>query len=337
MSMTHAPFSHRTLCNASIVTAASVLGLVASVQSPAQDMTPSTASPLDMVNGLHTAFGEHHARAVHTKGVIVEGSFTPSPGAASLTKEPIFRGGPLPVVARFSNFAGVPDLADNDDGASPAGFAVKIKEKAGTDFDIVSNQHPDFIAATSDDFLIFLLAAGAAGKGNKAPLDAYLSSHPHAQQFLASRTYPLSYAQAPYFGINSFKFTNSKGGSAFLRYKFVPHAEVKYLTPAERKARSSNYLQEEIANRIARGPVVFDWFAQMAGPGDKIGDPSIAWPESRRMVKLGTVTLNKFVGNTKAQRTLLFLPGQPHLGVEPADPMLVLRNTAYPISLGQRQ
>ena len=109
------------------------------------------------------------------------------------------------------------------------------------------------------------------------------------------------------------------------------------MTPEERKARSSNYLQEELASRLARAPVVFDWFAQIAGPGDKIEDPSIAWPESRRMVKLGTVTLNKFVGNTEAQRTLLFLPGQPHLGVEPADPMLVLRNTAYPISLGQRQ
>lgn len=338
MFITYASFSRRRLCRASIMSAASVLGIIlASVQSPAQNMTPSAASPLDMVNGLHTAFGEHHARAVHTKGVMVEGSFTPSRRAASLTNEPIFRGGPLPVIVRFSNFAGVPDIADNDDGASPAGLAVKIKEKVGTDFDIVSNQHPDFIAPTSDDFLIFLRAAGAAGKGDKTSLEAYLSSHPHAQQFLASRTYPVSYAQAPYFGINSFKFTNSKGGSVFVRYKFVPRADVKYLTPDERKTRSSNYLQEEIANRMVRGPVVFDWFAQLAGPGDKIEDPSIAWPESRRMVKLGTVTLNKFVGNTEAQRTLLFLPGQPHLGVEPADPMLVLRNTAYPISLGQRQ
>src|SRR5580765_900002 len=125
------PFSRRILCNASIAIAASVL---APAPSLAQDMTPSAASPLDLVNGLHTAFGEHHARAVHTKGVMVEGSFTPASGAGDLTKEPIFRGGPLPVVARFSLFAGVPDLADNDDGASPAGFAVKIKEKAGTDF-----------------------------------------------------------------------------------------------------------------------------------------------------------------------------------------------------------
>jgi catalase len=336
-TMTHTAFNRRTLYN-SIVTAASVLGILAPVRSPAQNMTPSAASPLDLVNGLHTAFGEHHARAVHTKGVMLDGSFTPSPGARDLTMEPIFEGGTLPVVARFSIFAGVPDLADNDDGASPAGFAVKIKEKAETDFDIVTNQHPDFIAATSDDFLAFLRAAGPAGKGDKAPMDAFLSSHPHAKQFLGSLTYPVSYAQATYYGINTVKFTNSKGGAAFVRYRLVPHAEARYLTPEERKARGPTYLQDEIANRIAREPVAFDWFAQIARPGDKIEDPSIAWPESRRMVKLGTVTLNKLVADGEAsQRTLVFLPGQPHLGVEPADPMLVLRNTAYPISLGQRQ
>jgi catalase len=340
--MTHTPFSRRTLYKASIVTAASVsaaplLGVLASVPSSAQNLTPSAASPLDMVNGLHTAFGEHHARAVHTTGLMVEGSFTPSPGAANLTMEPIFKDGPPPVVARFSLFAGVPDLPDNDDGASPDGFAVKIKEKKGTDFDIVTNQHPDFIAATSDEFLTFLRAAGAARKGDKAPMGTYLSSHPHAQQFLASLTYPVSYAQAPYFGINAVKFTNSKGKSVFVRYRLVPHAEAKYLTAEERKARGPTYLRDEIANRIAREPVVFDWFAQIAGPDDKIEDPSIAWPESRKTVKLGTITLNKLVADQEAQRTLLFMPGQPHPGVEPADPMLVLRNTAYPISLGQRQ
>ena len=58
-------------------------------------------TPLSMVNALHTAFGEHHARAVHTKGVMLEGSFTPAAEGKSLTREPIFAGGTLPVVARF--------------------------------------------------------------------------------------------------------------------------------------------------------------------------------------------------------------------------------------------
>src|SRR5690348_10020121 len=118
-------------------------------------MTPPKASPLDMVNALHTAFGEHHARAVHTKGVMLEGMFTPSKEAASLTKAPVFSGGALPIETRFSLIAGIPDLPDTNDAASPAGFAVKIKEKDGNQFDIECNQHNSFIVATVDEFREF--------------------------------------------------------------------------------------------------------------------------------------------------------------------------------------
>ena len=307
----------------------------------AQDTTPPKASPKDLVDALHTAFGEHHARAVHTKGVMLEGTFAPAPEAATLTKAPVFAGDAgdtLPVVARFSVFAGVPTLPDNDDGAAPAGFSVKIKGKDGDDFDIESNQHKDFITATSDEFRTFLNAVGAAGKGDKAPLDAFLASHPHARDFLGSLTYPASYAKATYFGVNSLKFTNKQDRSAFVRYRFVPRAGEQYLSPDERKAQGPNYLQEEIVKRVATEPIVFDWYAQVAEPGDKIDDPSIAWPETRKLVKLGTFTLTKQPADpAAAQRSLLFLPGQPHPGVEPADPMLVLRNKAYPISFKERQ
>src|SRR5690242_2802334 len=93
-------------------------------------------TPLSMVNALHTAFGDHHDRAVHTKGVMLEGSFMPSPEARTLTIAPIFAAGRRPLVARFSLFAGVPDLPDTDDGASPAGFAFKINATDGNDFDV---------------------------------------------------------------------------------------------------------------------------------------------------------------------------------------------------------
>src|SRR5690349_22406160 len=78
--------------------------------APASDPTAvvPNQTPLDLVNALHTAFGEHHARAVHTKGIMMEGTFTPSKDAQKLTKAPIFTGGTLPIVARFSLFAGVP-------------------------------------------------------------------------------------------------------------------------------------------------------------------------------------------------------------------------------------
>ncbi len=49
----------------------------------------------------YTAFGEHHARAVHAKGVVLKGTFSPDPKARTLTKAPIFAGGPLPMTVRF--------------------------------------------------------------------------------------------------------------------------------------------------------------------------------------------------------------------------------------------
>lgn len=307
----------------------------------AQDVPPAQReTPASMVQALHTAFGEHHARAVHTKGVTFEGEFTPAKEAQSLSREPIFTGGKLPVVARYSLFAGVPDLADNDDAASPAGFGIKIKAVDGGDVDLVTNQHNNFIVPTVDEFAVFLRALAASGPGvaHPTPVEQFLGQHPGAAQFLATRTYPVSYAQATYFGVNSFKFTNAKGQSTFVRYRLVPRAGEHYLSPDERKAKSATYLQDEIVQRVRSGPIIFDWYAQVAAPGDKIEDPSIAWPDSRRLVKLGTFTLTRQPADVAAaDRALTFLAGQPHPGIDPADPMLVLRNAAYPISFRERQ
>lgn len=301
---------------------------------------PAKETPLSMVNALHTAFGEHHARAVHTKGIVMVGTFAPAAEAKGLVKTPVFRGGTLPLIARFSLFAGVPNLPDNDDGASPAGLAFKIKALDGDDFDVEANQHKDFIVKTFDEFAVFLRAVGSTTADNPHPnpVEQFLASHPHAKEFLGSRTYPASFAEAKYFGINAVQFTNNQGKRSYVRYQFVPRAGEKYLTAEDRKARSASYLHDEIHARVMREPIIFDWYAQIADKTDAIDDPSTAWPDSRTRIKLGTISLNRVPDDaSEIDKTLLFLPGQVHAGVEPADPMLVMRNTAYPISLGQRQ
>ena len=74
-----------------------------------------------------------------------------------------------------------------------------------------------------------------------------------------------------------------------MRYRFVPSQPAEQvLDAAALKAKGPNYLQEEIGARSA-APIVFDWFAQVGEPGDLTDDPSIAWPESRGLAKLGTV------------------------------------------------
>jgi catalase len=134
------------------------------------------------------------------------------------------------------------------------------------------------------------------------------------------------------------KFTNAAGLSVFVRYQFVPRAGEHYLTPEQRKAESASYSQDEILQRVGLEFVAFDWYAQIAEQGDAIADPSTAWPDTRKLVKLRTFSITgRSSDPATADRTLLFLPGQAHLGVEAADPMLMMRNTAHPFPLGQRQ
>lgn len=319
-----------------------VIALTSAFAAPPLDVThvPTNQQPQDLVDALHTAFGRHHARAVHTKGVMLVGSFAPSAEARTICSAPIFTGGTLPLTARYSLFAGVPTLPDNAGPASPSGLALKIRAADGNDYDVVSNNHNGFIVATTDEFALFLRAVGASGPGvsHPTPVEQFLSTRPIAQAFTKSLTYPASYATATFFGVNAFRLTNAQGKSVHVRYRLVPRAGERYLKPDELKAKGENYLEDEIVARVGKALVIYDWYAQLAESGDKIEDPSIAWPDSRKLVKLGTFTIARLPDDpTLADRTTLFLPGQPHPGIEPADPMLLLRNKAYPISFQGRQ
>ncbi len=100
----------------------------------------------------------------------------------------------------------------------------------------------------------------------------------------------------------------------------------------------ANYLQAELPARLAKGPIAFTWYAQIAEEQDAIGDPSIAWPESRQLVKLGTIRIDRLVADPVARdKGTLFAPLNVPAGIDPADPMLGIRQGAYPLSFEHRQ
>ena len=296
--------------------------------------------PQRLVEDLNAAFGKHHARAVHAKGIILEGMFQPSKEAATLSKAELFRA-KTPVTVRFSDFTGIPDIPDNHPLASPRGFAIKFNPDGGTPVDIVAHGFNGFPTATSEEFGQLLLAIAASPAGAKEPsaLTNFLGAHPIAATFLKTqKPMPVSYATNAYFGVNAFAFIDAKGRKTFVRYRFVPQAGEHYLDAATAATTEPNFLQEEIATRVKTAPIVFDWIAQIFGPGDKIDYPSVAWPEDRKRIKLGTITINQLTADQQnADRNLLFLPGKVPQGIEIADPMLKIRTVAYPISFGERQ
>jgi catalase len=83
--------------------------------------------------------------------------------------------------------------------------------------------------------------------------------------------------------------------------------------------------------------VNFKLLLQVAGQGDKIDDPSIAWPDTRKKVVLGTLAITKAVADSQtAEKRLLFMPGTLVSGIETADPMIAVRSAAYTISASRR-
>jgi len=298
-------------------------------------------TPSSMVSALHSAFGDHHARAVHAKGTILEGSFTPTAQARDLSEATVFSSGTLPVTVRFSDFTGIPNIPDTIGDANPRGFAIKFHLPAGAELDLVTHSFNGFPTRTSDEFAQLLRAIGASGAASVKPtaLDRFLGDHPVARTFLTTqKPAPVSFGTLNYFGVNAFTFIDAAQTRRAVRYRFVPASGEQVLDAAALETKGPNYLQEEIGARVATATIVFDWFAQVGETDDLADDPSIAWPESRQLVKLGIVTIARLDSQPgKTDKALLFLPGRLPAGIEICDPMIAMRSAAYPISFDARQ
>ncbi len=78
--------------------------------------------------------------------------------------------------------------------------------------------------------------------------------------------------------------------------------------------------------------------AQLAASGDPTKDATQAWPDDRKVVDLGVLTIDRTVADSAAaERKLLFLPGRLIDGIEPSDdPLIAARDAAYAVSFGRR-
>ncbi|HVG01512.1 MAG TPA: catalase family peroxidase [Nitrospira sp.] len=330
----------RSLVATAALTLAIVLTIPASIV--AQEAPASQKSLAEqLVDAFNGVFGVHPGmRANHPKGVVLEGTFTPAASAASVSKAAHLqkKKASVPVTVRFSAGSGQPTVPDTN--AMPRGMAVKFSLPDGSKTDLVVVSFKEFPVATAEEFRDFLLAIAASGPDAPKPpaIETFLSSHPAAKKFVETpKPPPVSYATLPYFGINSFKFTNAKGETTFGRYQLRPVAGEHFLTEEQLATMGPDYLSAEIRERVRRGPPKFKLFVQVAEKGDKIDDPSIAWPDSRKQIELGTITITKAVADSQtAEKKLLFMPGALVPGIEAADPMIAARSASYIVSLSRR-
>jgi catalase len=290
---------------------------------------------LDALFGLHPGF-----RAAHAKGLMCSGTFTPSPEAAKLTRAPHANRRSTPVTVRYSDSTGVPTIPDNDPQQSgPRGIAVRFHLADHAHTDIVAHSTNGFPVRTGEEFLEFLRAAAAFGAGKPEALGAFLATHPNAKRFdEAAKPIPTSFAKEAFFAITAFRFTNADGVSRHGRFRIRPEEGTEYLTNEEAARKSANFLFDEIGPRLARGPIRLGIFVQMAEPGDDVADASVPWPDRRREIPFGTLTLTARVDDQEPQmRKIIFDPVPRVDGIDPSgDPLTEVRSDIYLLS-GRRR
>jgi catalase len=224
-------------------------------------------------------------------------------------------------------------------------MAVKFYLPDGSTTDIVALSLPCFFVRTPEDFIAFAYARlpdPETGELDMEKVGAFVQEHPETaaalQHIIPSLVPPRSYATLAYNSIHSFRLVNGADGR-FVRYRFVPEAGVEALPEEEIEGAPPEYLQDDIRERLARGPVRFKLIARLAADGDAIDDPTVPWPEGEREeVELGTLELTGLdTTRETGDDVLVFDPTRVTAGIETSDDQILhVRSPAYSVSVERR-
>jgi catalase len=204
---------------------------------------------------------------------------------------------------------------------------------------------PIFGAASPQTFFDDIVAKKpdpATGKPDPENIKAFKASHPDSlpqAEFLAKHNPPLSWANSSYFGIHTFKFVNRENKTTLVRWRFVPKDGEKQMSEDELKSSPPNFLEQNLIDRTKRGPVRWSMMLTIGAPGDTEDNPTLLWPDNRKVVNTGTLTISSATPQKGAEcEKINFDPLVMADGIEPTnDPVLLFRSPAYAISFGKRR
>jgi catalase len=295
---------------------------------------------LEAVNG-----GPHRGfRAVHAKGTVCKGTFTPTAEGASLSRAAHLQGDPVEATVRFSNASGDPRTSDANPIAG-RGMAVKFHLPDGEATDIVSVPLVVFLARTPEDFLALTRARipdPETGQPDPEKLGALLAEHPETaaalQKGLPKLAPTTSYATSDYRALHAFCLVDADGGRHWGRYTWEPEEGTEYLSEEQRQVASGDYLQEEIRQRLAEEIARFTLEFALANEGDPLDDPTAEWEGEHEVLELGELEVIEVIEEADTpERPLIFDPMRLTDGIEPSDdPILAARPKAYSVSIERR-
>jgi catalase len=294
----------------------------------------------EKVNGIHPGFRRNHA-----KGVCVTGFFESNGNGARLSKAVVFRPGRVQVIGRFALAGGNPYARDTSGNVRSMALLFRLPD--GEEWRTGMNNIPVFAVSTPKAFrdqLIAFAADPATGNPDPVKVKDFLAKYPEsarAMQIIRSHRPSSGFADSTYNGLNAFRFINADTDSIPVRWSMVPAQPPADAGSTEAPPPDKNYLFDALISRINQPslpPLQWHLIVTVGRPGDPTIDATIAWPDDREHVDVGTLTIDHIESEaTGACRDINYDPLVLPSGIAPSDdPLLSARSAAYSQSFTRR-
>lgn len=283
------------------------------------------------IDRLRAAFrGPDRHRTLHAKGRFYAGTFTATPEASELGRALHLTGEPVPVLVRWSNAGG--NAAVPDQAPDIRGMAVKFRLPDGTSTDLLGQTSRRFPTDSPEEFVAM---TEASRKPALVPL--FMLRHPRMAgamlDGLRSKAVAphRSFTVPTYYPIHAYGWRDADDHLGWVRYSFVPQPSASPGT-----FDGPDRLFDEMAARLAQGPVRFDVRLQVAGPGDDPHSATSVWTHARELLG-GTIEVTGELPDQEADGPVVFDPTRVVDGIELSeDPILRYRPAAYSESIRRR-
>ena len=305
------------------------------------ELTPARfADGFEQVNGVHPGFRRNHA-----KGVGVSGFFESNGKGVRLSKAAVFQPGHVPVIGRFSLGGGQPYVADEPDTVRGLGLQFSLPD--GEVWRTAMINLPVFPVSTPEAFYEQMFASKPdpeTGKPDPAKMKAFLERHPDTEEairVIKSQPPSSGFENSTFHGLNAFRFINAAGVSTPVRWVLTPEQPFEAAAHTEAAPQDKNYLFDALIEAIHRPPsrsLRWRLVVIVGQPGDPTNNATIAWPDDREKVEVGTLTLDQVESDDNGPATdINFDPLVLPDGIAPSDdPLLSARSAVYSQSYTRR-
>jgi catalase len=256
---------------------------------PDTPLLPSRfADRFEHIYGRHDGFRRNHA-----KGLSATGTFVSSGAGGAVCRAAVFQQGTVPLVGRFSLGGGLPGQADKPD--TVRGLGLLFDGPSGQQWRTAMINLPVFTDSTPQGFYDRMLASKPlpeTGKPDPKKMAAFLEGHPEtaaAMKIIKQSPPSAAFADSTFHGLNAFWFTNGAGATVPVRWSVVPEDVGAAVVPGP--SLGKDYLFDDLIRTLAQRPLKWRLVLTVGEPGDPTNDATKPWPQSRRTIDAGTITI----------------------------------------------